>query len=76
MSKLHYSMLIQWSDEDQAYIVRLPDWERADRVLGPVTHGDTYAEALQHGLEALDALIASAHKHQEILPEPQVFATA
>ena len=75
MNELHYSMLIQWSDEDRAYIVRLPDWERSDRVLGPVTHGDTYAEALQHGLEALDALIASAGKHQETLPEPQAFAT-
>jgi antitoxin HicB len=51
MSELHYSMLIQWSDEDQAYLVRLPDWERAERVLGPVTHGETYAEALEHGLE-------------------------
>lgn len=76
MNDLRYAMLIQWSDEDQAYIVRLPDWERADRVLGPVTHGDTCEEALRHGLEALDALIASAHKHQETLPEPQVFAVA
>ncbi len=75
MNESHYAMLIQWSDEDQAYIVRLPDWERDDRVLGPVTHGDTYEEALQHGLEALDALIVSARKHQEVLPEPQVFAT-
>lgn len=75
MAESHYAMLIQWSNEDQAYIVRLPDWERANRVLGPVTHGDTYTEALAHGLEALDALIASARKHQEILPEPQTFAT-
>lgn len=74
MSESHYSMLIQWSDEDQAYLVRLPDWERAERVLGPVTHGDTYAEALEHGLEALEALIASAHKHNKPLPEPQTFA--
>jgi len=74
--ELHYSMLIQWSDEDQAYLVRLPDWERAERVLGPVSHGDTYTEALKHGLEALEALIASAHKHHETLPEPQTFAAA
>ena len=76
MSELHYAMLIQWSNEDQAYLVRLPDWEQAERVLGPVTHGDTYAEALEHGLEALEALIASAHKHNEILPEPQAFVAA
>ncbi len=73
MSELHYTMLIHWSNEDQAYLVRLPDWEQAERVLGPVTHEDTYAEALEHGLEAL---IASAHRHHEIVPEPQTFVAA
>ncbi len=76
MNELHYAMLIQWSNEDQAYLVRLPDWERAERVLGPVTHGDTYAEALENGLEALEALIASAQKNHELLPELQTFVTA
>ncbi len=69
----HYSMLIQWSDEDQAYLVTLPEWE--GRVLGPVTHGDTYEEAVRHGREALAALITSAEKHGESLPQPRVFAT-
>ena len=66
-----YSMLIQWSDEDQAYLVTLPEWE--GRVFGPVTHGDTYEEAVRNGREALAALIASAEKHGEALPQPQVF---
>lgn len=69
---LHYSTLIQWSDEDQTYLVTLPEW--AERVLGPVSHGDTYEEAAQHGREALEALIASAHKHNEPLPHPQIVA--
>ncbi len=76
MSESHYSMLIQWSNEDQAFLVRLPDWEREGRVLGPVTHGDTYVEAVKRGQEALEALIASAYTHQENLPEPQTFAVA
>ena len=71
--RLRYSMLIQWSDEDDAYLVTLPEW--ADRVMGPVTHGDTYEEAIKNGHEALEALIASARKHQEALPDPQVFAS-
>ena len=66
----HYSMLIQWSDEDQAYLVTLPDW--AERVLGPVTHGDTYEEAVQRGHEALKALIASARTHGEPLPQVRI----
>ncbi len=67
-----YSMLIQWSDEDQTYLVMLPEWE--DRVFGPVTHGDTYEEAVRNGREAMAALIASAEKHGEPLPQPRVFA--
>jgi antitoxin HicB len=71
--RLRYSMLVQWSEVDQAYLVTPPEW--VDRVLGPVTHGDTYEEAIKNGHEALEALIASARKHQEPLPEPQVFAS-
>ena len=67
-----YSMLIQWSDEDQAYLVTLPEWE--GRVFGPATHGETYEEAVRNGREALAALIASAEKHGESLPQPRVFA--
>ncbi|HEU0027508.1 MAG TPA: type II toxin-antitoxin system HicB family antitoxin [Ktedonobacterales bacterium] len=67
-----YSMLIQWSDEDQAFLVTLPEW--MDRVLGPVTHGDTYEEAVRNGRDALDALIASARKHGEPLPLPRTVA--
>lgn len=69
---LRYSMLIQWSDEDQAYLVLLPEW--TDRVLGPVTHGDTYEEAVKHAQQATCALVASARKHHEFLPQPRTFA--
>lgn len=65
-----YSMVVRWSDDDQAYLVTLPEWR--DRVLGPVTHGDTYEEAINHGHEALKALIASTAKHNEPLPTSQV----
>ncbi len=70
--KLRYSMVIQWSEEDQAYLVTLPEWK--GRVFGPVTHGDTYEKAVRNGHEALTALIASAEKHGEPLPQPRVFA--
>jgi antitoxin HicB len=70
--KLRYSMVIQWSDEDRAYLVTLPEWD--DRVFNPVTHGYTYEEALKSGEQALEALVASARQHQEILPKPLVFA--
>lgn len=63
-----YSMLIEWSDEDQAYLVTLPEW--ADRVNfgGPVTHGATYEAAVKNGREVLEMLVASAHESGEALP--------
>jgi predicted RNase H-like HicB family nuclease len=71
MSDLQYSMLIQRSHEDQTFLVTLPEWQ--DRVLGPVTHGRTYEEAVERGKEALAALIASARQHDQELPAPQVY---
>lgn len=66
-----YMMVIQWSVEDQAYLVSLPEW--GGRVSNPVTHGESYEEAVRHGLDALTALTESALKHGEGLPEPNVF---
>jgi len=69
---LRYFVVIQWSDDDDTYPVTLPEWE--DRVFNPVTHGDTYEEAIKNGYKALEALVASARKHSEELPQPRVFA--
>lgn len=68
-----YTMVIQWSDENQAYLVTLPEWK--DRILGPaVTHGDTYEDAARAGQEALDMLIKDALASGEPLPEPHDLA--
>jgi antitoxin HicB len=69
---LQYSMLIEWSEKDQAYLVTLPEW--ADRVIMPVTHGDTYGEAVQHGQEVLKMLVETAKREGEPLPLPKVYA--
>jgi antitoxin HicB len=55
-------MLIQWSDEDRAYIVTLPEFG------GPKTHGRTYEEAAKHGREVLELLVESCLDHGEPLP--------
>jgi predicted RNase H-like HicB family nuclease len=67
---LHYSMYIEWSEEDQAFLVTLPEW--ADRVFMPATHGSTYSEAVQHGQEVLQMLVNSAKKNREPLPSPKI----
>jgi antitoxin HicB len=72
--RLHYSMVVQWSDDDQAYFVTLPEWE--GRVFKPVTHGESYEDAIKQGQEALAALVTSARQRDEPLPEPRVIASA
>jgi antitoxin HicB len=71
---LHYSVLIQWSDEDQAYLVILPEW--ADRVMMPATHGNTYTEAVKHGQEVLEMLVNNTLDDGESLPAPKTYAAA
>ncbi len=72
MDKLKYQMVIQWSDEDNCFLVALPDfpgqyWR---------THGDTYEEAVAQGKEALESLIISYKADGEPLPEPTVTKAA
>ena len=70
--RLHYSMVVQWSEADQAYLVSLPEWE--GRIFNPVTHGESYEEAIKQAHEALAALVTSARQRNEPLPRAQVFA--
>ncbi len=65
-----YSMVIQWSDEDEAYIVTLPEF-------GPYckTHGDTYAEAARQGQDVLESLIEAYEADGRALPEPAKFGS-
>jgi predicted RNase H-like HicB family nuclease len=69
---LHYSMLIAWSDEDQAYLVTLPEW--ADLAYMPITHGSTYQEAAKHGQDALESLVEMFIEDGRPLPIPQPVA--
>ena len=67
--QLRYSMVIEWSDEDQVYVVSLPEW--GDLVH---THGVTYEEALRRGKELIEGLVVSRQERGEPLPQPRVFA--
>ncbi len=71
---LRYAMLIEWSEEDQAYLVTLPEW--SDRVLMPATHGNTYTEAVEHGQEVLKLLVDSTRREGKCLPPPKTHVPA
>ena len=63
-----YSMIIEWSDEDQAYIVTVPE------LPGCKTHGSTYEEAIQQGQDAIESWIMAAIADDDPIPPPKKYA--
>ncbi|BAZ81442.1 hypothetical protein NIES73_27100 [Sphaerospermopsis kisseleviana NIES-73] len=72
MDKLRYQMIIQWSEEDDCFLVSLPDFPGQKWR----THGETYEEAVANGKEALESLIISYEADGESLPEPNIYKMA
>jgi len=65
---MKYTIVIQWSEEDNCFVVFLPDFED---VMQPVTHGETYAEATQNAQEVLELLVKTAIQAGKPLPVPK-----
>ncbi len=63
---MKYTILIQWSNVDNCFVVILPKFTD---VMQPVTHGDTYEEALKNATEVLELLTESSIE-EGTLPEP------
>jgi predicted RNase H-like HicB family nuclease len=63
----HYSMVIQWSDEDNCYLVHLPDFPSQQ----VHTHGDSYEEAAKHGQEVIETYIEIYQEEGKPLPQPK-----
>ena len=62
----HYTIIIQWSDEDECFVASLPEWGEFCH-----THGETYEEAFKNAQEVLEMLIESSLANGETLPEPK-----
>ena len=67
--KSRYSILIQWSEEDNCYVVSIPEFTDYYQ---PVTHGDTYEEALKNAQEVLEMMLQDNME----LPVPNLFSTS
>jgi predicted RNase H-like HicB family nuclease len=63
----HYSMIIVWSDEDNCYLVHLPDFPSQKFH----THGDTYELAAKHGQEVIDSYLEVYEERGQSLPHPR-----
>ena len=66
----HYSMLIEWSEDDDAYVVSFPEFA------GAHTHGATYREAAKNGQEVLTLLIETCEQEGNPLPMPARYQRA
>jgi antitoxin HicB len=64
---MKYSMKIEWSEEDNCYVVFLPEFTKA---MQPVSDGKTYIEAAQNGGDALESIVASYLAEGWSLPQP------
>lgn len=62
MSK--YSMIMSWSEEDQAYIVSVPE------LPGCMADGETPEEAVKQAQVAIDLWIETAKEDGEEIPKP------
>lgn len=62
-----YSMIIQWSDEDQLFLVTIPEF--SDRVVMPCTHGKTREEAIYNGEDVIEMYLESWQAEGELIPE-------
>lgn len=70
--KPQYSMVIQWSSEDECYVVYVPDFEAY--FMQPCTDGETYEEAASQGRDVIESMIYWLQEDGVPLPEPKVFA--
>lgn len=65
---MKYTVIIQWSEEDNCFVVLLPEF---DDVMQPVTHGETYEEAIQNAQEVIELLVETYQEEGKPLPIPK-----
>lgn len=66
----HYSMVIQWSVEDNVYIVTVPE------LPGCKTHGNTYEEAVKNAQEVIELWIDASRECGHPIPPPRVLVAS
>jgi len=64
---MKYSILIQWSEPDEAYVASLPEWGEYAR-----THGDSYEVAWENAKAVLEDLVYGYRQTGTPLPSPEI----
>jgi predicted RNase H-like HicB family nuclease len=69
-----YSMTLQWSEEDQLFLVTIPEF--TEKVMMPCTHGKTREEAIRNGEEVIEMYLEAWQSEGELIPEPRTLQAA
>ncbi len=72
--KFCYSILIQWSDEDQLYLVTLPEF--AEIAMQPSTYDQTYEDAVKNAQAAIEGYLAYCEEDGLAIPTPNMLQVA
>ncbi|EAZ91461.1 type II toxin-antitoxin system HicB family antitoxin [Crocosphaera chwakensis] len=65
----HYSMVIQWSETDQLFLVTIPEF--SEQVIMPCTHGKTREEAIRGGEEVIEMYLEAWKAEDQTIPKPK-----
>ena len=64
-----YAYLVQWSEEDQAFVVSV------NELKGCMTHGDSQEHALEMAFQAVEGYLESMSSDGEEIPKPVALTT-
>lgn len=67
MNPKHYSMTIQWDNDDKIYIVTVPE------LPGCKTHDKTHNKAIKNALIVIELWIEAAQEMGRLVPHPDVY---
>ncbi|MCG6657984.1 type II toxin-antitoxin system HicB family antitoxin [Halomonas campisalis] len=62
---IKYEMIIYWSDEDQSFVVEVPE------LPGCMADGETYEEAVANAQQVIGEWIETARELGRPIPEPR-----
>jgi predicted RNase H-like HicB family nuclease len=60
-----YEIIIFWSEEDNAFVVEVPE------LPGCMADGKTYQEALENAEQIIDEWIETAQEEGRLIPQPK-----
>jgi len=62
---IKYELIIYWSDEDQSFVVEVPE------LSGCMADGETYEQAVANAQQVIDEWIKTARELGRPVPEPR-----